>query len=145
MDWRRLAVEDLRRYRELEASLTSLPERIAVLEAEALAIKGGWREQEPVTGGMSRSEDRLLGNIAERQRLQLHLRVVQGLAGMIRRALELLTAEERLALEYFYIQRPSGYLERLCGELGCERSAAYEIKNRALKRFTIAMYGLAEL
>ena len=32
-------------------------------------------------------------------------------------------------------------MDRLCQELGVEEAAVYRLKNKALRRFTLAMYG----
>lgn len=146
MDWQRVAADDLRRYETMQRSLISIPTKIRVLEDKAKSIKAGISDAEPVIGGSSRAEDRLISNIQERERLRLNYSVAKRLVGMIDGALSLLTDKERRVLERFYIlQHESGYVERLCNELGYEKTRIYELKNIALKKFTIAMYGIADL
>lgn len=58
--------------------------------------------------------------------------------------LAVLDGEERLVLERFYIHRAKGNVERLCDELHLEKSRVYELKDKALRHFTIALYGLTE-
>ncbi len=58
--------------------------------------------------------------------------------------LEILGAEDRLVLERFYVHPERGSVERLCGELGLEKSAVYSRRDKALRRFTLALYGGSE-
>ena len=57
------------------------------------------------------------------------------------KALDALTAEERLVLERFYINPHKGSVDRLCEELGVERTAVYKRKDAARERFTKLLYG----
>lgn len=145
MDWRKAAIEDLRKYPALKESVTNTGERIEVLESLAQSTPG-WSDREPVSGGdTSRAEDRLIGNIVERQRLQLNRGSAAQLVSLIDRGLAHLDAHEYMVLERFYMYRRKGYVERLCEELNCEKTKVYEIKDAALKTFTIAMYGIVDL
>ena len=81
----------------------------------------------------------------ERERLAANYKAVSKLVRQIEIALSLLGEDEQLALERFYIHRQEQHVERLCEELGYEKSRVYELKDRALRRFTIAMYGILDL
>ncbi|MCD7860112.1 MAG: hypothetical protein LUH51_08170 [Firmicutes bacterium] len=37
-----------------------------------------------------------------------------------------------------------GNVDRLCGDLACEQSTVYRKRDKALRHFTIALYGLTE-
>jgi len=145
VDWKKVAVEDLRRYQHLKKSLSHIPQRIETLEEYNLAVKGGMSGSEPVSGGTSTSEDRLISNICERERLGHNYKAVKGLVDMIEEGLGMLNKTERLVLERFYINRTQGYVDRLMDELGYEKSRVYQIKDDALHKFTVAMYGLIDL
>lgn len=145
MDYKRCAEEDLREYERLKTSLAALPERIALLQDKASSLRAAAPDREPVQGGTSTYEDRLINNIVETERLKTNLDIVRRKVALVDRGLAVLTDEERLVLERFYISRHYGYMDRLCEELCCERTQVYRIKDRALKKFTQAMFGMAEL
>lgn len=50
--------------------------------------------------------------------------------------------EERLALEYFYINRRRNAADSLCEELCVERTTAYKIRGQALHKYIVRAYGL---
>lgn len=145
VDWKKVAIEDLRKYPYLKKSLLHIPQRIDVLEEYTKTVKGGMSGSEPVSGGTSTSEDRLINNICERERLEHNYKAVAGLVEMIEEGLDILSRTERLVLERFYINRTQGHVERLCDELGYEQRQIYNIKDNALYKFTTAMYGLIDL
>ena len=43
--------------------------------------------------------------------------------------------------ERFYMCPEKGSVERLCSELGLESSSVYRKRDKALRRFTVALYG----
>lgn len=62
----------------------------------------------------------------------------------IERALRILTAEQQLILQKFYIDRPEGHIEALCNELNIERSQVYERHGVAIRAFTKALYAMVD-
>lgn len=145
MDWKRAAIEDLRYYRDHRDSLRNIPERIEALKHQYEAIKCSNASREPVQGGTSRVEDSMLNNIVERERLRNNYAAAKRLVGMIQRGLAGLDDTERRVLDRFYIDRPKdGHVERLENELHAEKSTIYRIKEQALYRFTVCMYGLID-
>lgn len=146
MDWKKIAVEDLRNYNYLEQAIVSLPLQISALEEEFLATKGTLGQPEPVSGGQQKkAEERLLSNICRRQRLEHNLQAVKRLLANINDGLAVLTEAEKLVLECFFINRTEDYLERLHVALDYELAQIYRIKDAALRKFTMAMYGVLEL
>lgn len=57
--------------------------------------------------------------------------------------LNTLEYREKTVLWYFYIDRPSDYIDRLADELGIERSQIYRVKDRALKNLGKVYFGLS--
>ena len=57
--------------------------------------------------------------------------------------LNTLEHREKTVLWYFYIDRPSDYIDRLADELGIERSQIYRVKDRALKNLGKVYFGLS--
>ena len=144
MKWSDCAIQDLRKYKYLKASMESIPERLEALRCMFTSIKGAATDKDPVKGGSSRYEDNLIDIIVEKERLKYLYRANKTLLDLIERGLASLDKTERLVLDRFYIDRPKGHVEKLMEELYYEKSRVYEIKDQALYKFTIAMYGLIE-
>ena len=96
-------------------------------------------------GGASGYEERLINYIDRKGRLEQNLGMAQARVERIERGLSVLTENERLVLTRFYIRREPRYLDRLCGELGYEMRTIYRLKDSALKKFTLAMYGVKDI
>ena len=144
-DWEKHSIDDLREYRAVKESLGTLPEEIRALEEDMQLVKGTRYDKTPVEGGAAGYEERLINYIDRKGRLEQNLGLAQARVERIERGLSVLTENERLVLTRFYIHREPRYLDRLCGELGYEKTAVYGLKNRALKRFTLAMYGVVDI
>lgn len=144
MKWSDCAIQDLRKYKYLKASMESIPERMEALHCRLVSVKGAATDKVPVKGGSSRYEDTLVDIIVEKERLKYLYRANKMLLDLIERGLASLDKTERLVLERFYIDRPKNHVEKLMEELNYEKSRVYEIKDQALYKFTIAMYGIVE-
>lgn len=145
MNWKLEAVEKLRMYEAKKNSIQSIPEEIARLEIAKASIRSATSEGTPVAGGGSRREDMLLSNIVLQEELNRSLEQSQKWVALVDAGLDILTKEERLILERFYIYPEKGKVDRLCEELGIEKSQVYGRKDAALRRFTIALYGCNEM
>lgn len=144
MNWEKEAINDLKTYAARKGSVQNLKERIAELSARAEGLRAISADA-PVQGGASRQEYALINNIAERDRLRANLDVVQQLVSLIDKGLAVLDEDERYVLDMFYISRPSMYLDKISDRLHFEKSQIYKIKDRALYKFTVAMYGVIDL
>lgn len=143
--WKYKAIDKLKDYSAQKAALQNLPEEIARLESEACSIKSATADGTPVKGGGSGREDRLLSNIVKREEHKAMLKRAKLAVGMVDRGLSVLNEEERQILDRMYIFREKGCVERLMTEFGLqEESSLYKRVNKALKHFTIAMYGATE-
>lgn len=143
--WKYKAIDKLKDYSAQKAALQNLPEEIARLESEACSIKSATGDGTPVKGGGSGREDRLLSNIVMREehKAMLHRAILA--VRQVERGLNVLTGEERHLLDVMYIINEKGRADRLMEELGlAEESSLYKRVNKALLRFTIAMYGATE-
>ena len=98
----------------------------------------------PVMGGGNTREDALLSNMAHREELARTLRQAKAWVETVDAGLAVLDDEERLVLDRFYIRRAKGNVDRLCEELCREKSVVYARRDKALRHFTIALYGLVE-
>lgn len=144
MNWKTEAMEKLRRYDAMRQAAVNLPEEISRLEAAACSLRGANLDAVPVKGGGNRREDALLSNLVHRQELAAALQQAQSWLRSADRALAALTPEEKLVLHRFYIYPERGSVDRLCGELGVEQSSIYRKRDKALRKFTLALYGAEE-
>lgn len=144
MNWKAEATRDLKSYPQRKQAVDNLKERIEILEEQFVSLKGV-SVGEPVRGGLSKQEQKWLDNISERERLGFSLKIAEELIRLTEKGLEVLTDRERKVLEGFYINPQENHVDLLCEELHFEKTRLYEIKDVALKKFTIAMYGTIEI
>lgn len=142
MNWKNEAKEKLRRYDAMRLATINIPQELHRLEMDAQSIRSARTDATPVSGGGSKREDALLNNILHRQELTWTLQQAQAWLQITDRALTTLTQAEKLILTRLYIYPEKGGLERLCKELDMESSSVYRHREQALKRFTMALYGI---
>lgn len=144
MNWKQESKEELREYEAKRISLESIPAEMAQLRAEMSRL-GGSNNSVPVKGGGSRWEDRQINLIVKMDKLETSLVYAQNWVRKVEKGLSVLSLEERLILDRFYINPAKGNVDRLCGDLHLEKSAVYDRKDAALRRYTLARYGCAEI
>ena len=143
MNWKEEAKEKLRRYNAMRLATINIPEEIERLEIDLRSIRAAKTDATPVTGGGNRREEAILNNIIHRQELAWSLDQAHMWLRSTDRALTALTNEEKLILHRLYIYPEKGGLERLSKELGVESSSIYRRRDKALKHFTLAYYGIS--
>lgn len=144
MNWKKEAANDLRTYPQRKESVINTMERIKVLEEQYVSLKGISTDT-PVMGGMSRQEEKMLDNIAERDRLNESLKIAKKLVELTEKGLSVLDERERKIIDGFYFSKTDNNVERMCTEFHLEKTRLYELREIALKKFTIAMYGTVEI
>lgn len=144
MNWKFEAIEKLKEYTARKNALESIPEEIKRLEEDMQRIRAASTDATPVQGGGSAREDMLLTNIVHREELQRRLSDAQRWVDIVDGGLAVLSDEDRLVLDRFYIHPMRGNVDRLCDDLAIEKAAVYKRKEKALRRFTVALYGAAE-
>ena len=144
MKWNKEAVQDLRDYESLEAFIKSYPEQMKALEEDFCSLKACVTDKIPVMGGVSRVDDNLINNIAKRERLAMNYAAAQKRYNLIKEALDTLDERQRHILDCFFIHRQNNHIDALCDELHLEQAQIYRLKDQALYRFTLAMYGMTE-
>lgn len=145
MDWKKEAMDMLRQYTAKRQALKSIPAEQAQTELAMRSIRSAAADGTPVQGGGSGREERLLSCIVRKEKLALSLQQTRAWVAQVDAGLAVLSAEERRVLELFYIFPEKGNVERLCMELGLEKSAVYDRREKALRHFTVALYGCAEI
>ena len=144
MNWKQEAKEKLRRYDAMRLATINIPQELERLEIDAQSIRSAKLDSTAVNSGGNRKEDALLNNILQRQELMWTLQQAQLWLQATDRALTALTNQEKQILHRLYIYPEKGGLEQLCTELEMETSSIYRRRDRALKRFTLAFYGIDE-
>ncbi|MDE6590070.1 MAG: hypothetical protein K2K53_06960 [Oscillospiraceae bacterium] len=145
MDWKREAIDKLKNYEARRAALESIPTEIKRLELAYAGIRSAATDSTPVSGGGgNRREDSMLSNIVHRDELKRRLKEAKLWVAQVDKALAVLDDEERLVLDKFYIHRAKGNVGELCERLNLEKTAVYDRRDKALRRVTIALYGVTE-
>lgn len=145
MNWKYEAIDKLKQYEAKKQALNSIPMEIDRLELAMKSIRSATADGTPVSGGGSGREDMYLSNIVHREELERALEQAQKWVDLVDAGLEILSEEERLVLDRFYINPAKGNVDRLCGELNVEKSQVYNKKDAALRHFTICLYGCCEI
>lgn len=144
MNWKREATEKLRNYDVHKQATENIPKEIKRLESSFAGIRSAATDGTPVSGGGSNREDVMLSNIVHRDELKRRLKEAWLWVSMVDKALGALSDEERLLLDKFYIHPAKGNVGELCERLNVEQSTVYRKRDNALKRFTIALYGVTD-
>lgn len=144
MNWKREAIQDLKSYPQRKQSLDNIAERIRALDERFRSLKMISIDT-PVMGGGSKQEENWINNIAERESLEMSLEISRKLVKLTERGLDVLDPTERRVIELFYITPCHNHIDRLCDELNFEKSRIYQIKDNALRKFTLAMFGTVEI
>lgn len=146
MDWQKVSIERLKEYEARKTALTLLPEQIATLESNYTAIRSAQTDATPIRGnGGNKREDALISNIVMRDELKQNLKIAKREISITEKGLAELTNEQKRILDGFYIRRYNGHVESLCVELHLEKSRIYALKDEALKKFTLACYGVVNI
>lgn len=144
MNWRAEAKEKLQRYDAMRLATINIPEEIARLEIDAHSIRSAKLDALSVSGSGGRREDALLNNLIQRQELSRTLQQAQSWLKTTDRALTALTREEKQILHRLYVYPQPGAVEELCRELGVEVSSVYRRRDKALRHFVLAYYGVSD-
>ena len=144
MNWKNEAISDLTTYLRKKESLTNIRLQIQAINLQLTAVKGGMSGSDEIKGGGNHYEDRILDSIMKRDRLKLTYSATAKIVGLIEKGLAGLDETERLVLDLFYIHRAKGNVERLMDKLDYEKSQVYRLKDSALYKYVIEVYGIVE-
>lgn len=144
MNWKTEAVEKLRRYEAMRQAVINLPEEIKRLESVATGLRSTMRDTTPVRTSGDGREEMFLSNLVHRQELQRSWEQAQSWVRTVSSGLNVLTPEEREILQQLYICPEKNAVQQLSQSLGVEHSSIYRRRDRALFKFTMALYGSME-
>ena len=142
-DWKKSAECDLKDYNKQKAAIKNLSDRIKVIDSNMTALKGKAFDSIPKRGGISHYEDHLIESIVLKDKLKRNLEFTKDCIELIDRGRGDITEEQRKILYMFYMG--GGGFRRVMDEFHIEQAMAYRRKDEALRDFTIAMYGIAEI
>ena len=144
MIWKHEAIEKLKQYGAKRLALEDIPLEIKQLEIGLQSIRSAGPDSSPVKGSSVSREDAMLNNITYREELGISHKQTQLWMKRMDKALGALTADERLILERFYINPEKKAADRLAGDLQVDIKTVYRRKDEALRKFTMALYGVLE-
>lgn len=143
MIWKNEAVSRLKAYQAKKLALENIPMEIRQQVLALSSIRSADPDSAPVRGNATR-EDAMLNNMVYRSELEESFLRTRLWVDATDRALGILTQEERILLERFFIYAEPKAADRLAGDLHMDVKTVYRRKDEALRKFTIALYGMAE-
>ena len=142
MDYRKIAIDELRHINEIRTAEAVCRDRLIELNDRLRSLKIPAPQTDPVQGGGSRTEDRWLNIIAAKCDEEKRLRNVRRRLKRFDTAWAALDERDRSVLKTWYID-PGRFDRADCvvQKLRCARSTAYEWRDEALINFSRAYFG----
>jgi hypothetical protein len=145
MNWKKESENELRDYGQKQNALSNIPQLLDQIEYELSILNARKTRTESIGGRTYKLDDLLIENIIKKHELERNLLLTKQRVELIEHGLLSIPEDERRILELFYIDRPYDYIQILGEEFGYEKSSLYNKKDRALRRFTLAMYGISNI
>lgn len=140
INWKKEAIEELKRLEDLKESIHHLNERIELTQNQLYnisAVQIGER-----VGGSGDGDDVRLSKMVELEELKARKLITEKRVQLLQDCLDKLSEEQRLILDRFYIRRTSDYIEELEEVLFKSRTQIYYEKDNALRRLVRLLYGI---
>ena len=144
MNWKREAIDKLRNYETRKQSVENIRMELNRLQLIFSGIRSAATDGTPISGGGNTREDALLTNIVHRDELKRNLKETNMWVSTVENALAVLPDEDRRILDRFYIHGGRGAAQDLCDTMNIEQATVYRKRDEALRRFTVALYGVTE-
>lgn len=144
MNWQKEAINDLRCHEKRKAALESLADELRELRARTYGTSSPAADAVPVQGGSSTAEERWIAAIDELERKKEVYRLTKRRVEAVERGLAALDEQQREILEAFFINRVQGHVQALAEKYHVEQSRVYQMKDQAVRDFTLARYGISE-
>lgn len=147
MDYIREAVEYLKCYGDTQRSIINLKEEITKLDAELKGSAITYKDM-PSGGGVVAAEDIMLNKIFRKEQAEKELKESIFIAKRIDRILSEMDTENEndkhgLILRRCFIERNKEIdMDRIADEMGYSRRHFYRIRQTALKKFAIQLFGI---
>lgn len=143
MIWKNEAVSKLKQYAAKKLALENIPLEIQQQMLSMTSIRSADPDSVHVRGTGTR-EDAILNNMTYRAELMESYSQAKLWMDAVDRALGVLTKEEYLLLDRFFIHPEAKAADRLAGDLCLDVKTVYRRKDDALRKFTVALYGVTE-
>lgn len=144
LNWQKEAINDLRCHEKRKAAMESLADEIRELRSRTYGSSAPAADAVPVQGGTSTAEGRWIAAIDELGRKKEAYRITKRQVDAVERGLAVLDEQQRMVLNVFFVNRVQGGADYLVEKLNLERTRIYELRETALRNFTIARYGVVE-
>lgn len=141
INWEKVVETELRRHLGRQQAIQNIKREIDRLEADYGRLRAAQSDSDPVQGGGSSMEGRLINNMVLRDKLQIRLKDTFRRWSRMDKALRQLPPDQQKIIHRFYIERPDNYRQILCEELNVEQSGLYRLKDQAMGRLVLILYG----
>ena len=138
--WHIIAKSYLEKYRKLETSIAFLQGRIKAIDRQLTSVSSPLG-CEPVTGGSRSPDDKYINGISTKSEYEKRLRANIDEHAAIKAVLDSLPEDEQYILTVAYIDRSKYYIEKIMAKFYVEKTRAYELTEKALSDFALAMFG----
>ena len=143
-DYKREMIERLKTLEARKASLEFTARELDRINSEMTRIQSALKDTTPVSGGESKSEDRLVGLIMAKMELEQIRRETDSYVTDMEKALNSLESEDFYVLDVMFIHKRPDALDQLATSLGVDKSTVHRKKDRAIRNLTRLFYGVLE-
>ena len=142
MDYRTLAIDELRNISARRTAAYVCRDRLAELTGRLRGLRGRTQSTEPVTGsGDNQVEAQWLNLLAAKTDEEQRLKTVLRCTRRFDEAWQTLTDRDRDVLTEFYIVGGRGAADRAALKLRCDPRTAFRWRDEALIAFTRSFFG----
>lgn len=145
MNWATVSIQRLKDYEIRRQAVENITEQIQLLEERFKAIRSATTDGTPTPTNTNRREEMLAYNITTREELSYNLSFAKREIALTEKGLAACTEKEKKILNRFFINRTRNHIQQLCDELFVSKTELYRMKDEALRKFTIAMYGIVDI
>ena len=144
LDLKERSADVLRRYEANLNALELIQQQIQENEISMTGIRNIQTDDIPVKNSRDVHKNRVINHAEKRDILKVRLLEVQTEVNMVNRGLSVLDQKERKFLERFYISKRRGAASELAEEYFTDTRTVFKWRDKALYKFTIALYGFTE-
>lgn len=141
MDYRKLAVDELRKISALRTAEVVCRDRLSELNDRLHTLKIPSPQAAPVQGGGNRTEEQWLNVIASKSDEERRLRSLRRRLKRFDLAWNKLTDRDKAVLDVWYITGGRNAAEAVANREHCDRSTAFRWRDEAIISFARTFYG----
>lgn len=141
MKWEKEMESKLKEYPYKRNALFNLEDRIQYLNSTMYGLGASFRDSDPVQGGGNKAESKFINRIVEKTELEKNLENVKSDLKWVEKGLKCLDPVEKKVIESFYLTDFKISKEKLAQEMGYNKQHLYKIKDKAIYKMTLQLYG----